>query len=196
VARALVVVDVQNDFCEGGSLAVAGGSQVAADISTYMAERAGDYDAIVATRDWHVDPGPHFADEPDYVDTWPPHCVAETPGARFHPALATDRLDEVFSKGRSSAAYSGFEGEASDGATLDSWLRARGITAIDVVGLATDHCDRATALDGVRLGYDVRLLAGLCAGVAPDTTEAALAEMEEAGVEIVTSAGASNAGGR
>jgi nicotinamidase/pyrazinamidase len=188
VARALVVVDVQNDFCEGGSLAVAGGSQVAADITSYMAESAAGYDAIVATRDWHVDPGPHFSDEPDYVDTWPAHCVAGTPGAGFHPDLDTDRLDEVFSKGRFSAAYSGFEGEAeADGVGLDDWLRARGITAIDVVGLATDHCDRATVLDGVRLGYEVTLLEDLCAGVAPDTTEAALAEMAEAGVAILQS---------
>ena len=195
--RALVVVDVQNDFCEGGSLAVAGGCRGAADINAYMAERAGDYDAIVATRDWHVDPGPHFSETPDYIDTWPAHCVAGSPGARFHPDLDDSRFEEVFSKGGSTAAYSGFEGEAEgDGTSLDEWLRGHEIDAIDIAGLTTDHCGRATALDGVRLGYDVRLLADLCAGVAPATTEAALAEMAEAGVAIVTSAGASPVGGR
>ena len=186
---ALVIVDVQNDFCEGGSLAVDGGERVADTISTFIHDRGGDYAMIVATRDWHVDPGDHFSDAPDYVDTWPPHCVAETDGARFHQNLnnATaflDAVDVVVSKGANDAAYSGFEGIAPQGETLDELLQAGGVTNLDVVGLATDHCDRATALDGRRNGYEVRLLTSMCAGVDPTTTEAALAEMAENGVVI------------
>lgn len=194
MGRALVIVDVQNDFCEGGSLAVSGGAEVAGRILDHLADRGDRYDAVVATRDWHVDPGPHFSDDPDYVDSWPRHCVAGTDGARFHPALDPDgglarALDEVFSKGQRSPGYSGFEGRGLvSGRSLHDWLREHGIDGIDVVGLATDHCDRATALDGRELGYDVRLLTDLCAGVAPDSTRAAIDEMAAAGVQIATSA--------
>ena len=150
MTTALVIVDVQNDFCEGGSLAVAGGAEVAAAITRHL--RDNRYDHVVATRDYHIDPGSHFSDEPDYVTSWPAHCVADTPGAAFHPALDTSAVEEVFSKGAHSAAYSGFEGAAPDGTGLAEWLRARGVDAIDVVGIATDHCVRATALDGARSG--------------------------------------------
>ena len=189
------MVDVQNDFCEGGSLAVDGGRDVAARISRFLAERSGDYAAVVATRDWHVDPGDHFSEAPDFIDSWPPHCVAETEGAAFHPALdeAVDfasAVSEVFSKGRHSAAYSGFEGAAEDGRGLASWLRDAGITHVDVVGIATDYCDRATALDAVASGFEVRLLTDLCAGVAPESTERALEEMAAAGVALIPSEGA------
>jgi nicotinamidase/pyrazinamidase len=185
MTRALVVVDVQQDFCEGGSLAVAGGAAVAAGISALL-ERGG-YDLVVATQDHHVDPGPHFADQPDFVDSWPPHCVAGTPGADFHPALAAGLLDEVFRKGEHEAAYSGFEGvtgEANGEATLADWLRARGVTAIDVCGIATDHCVRATALDGRAEGFDTTVLLDLTAGVAEPTTRIALAAMADAGVAL------------
>ena len=185
MTRALVVVDVQNDFCEGGSLAVSGGAAVAAAISRHMSLAGGDYAHIVGTRDWHVDPGDHFADQPDYVDTWPPHCVVGTAGVDFHPELDAQRLDAVFSKGKRAAAYSGFEGSTDDGTSLADWLRAQDIAAIDVVGIATDHCVRATALDGVRNGFDTQVLLGLTAGVAPETTEAALAELRGAGVRLV-----------
>ncbi|GLV51755.1 amidase [Thermobispora bispora] len=183
MTTALVIVDVQNDFCEGGSLAVAGGAEVAAAITRHL--RDNRYDHVVATRDYHIDPGSHFSDEPDYVTSWPAHCVADTPGAAFHPALATSAVEEVFSKGAHSAAYSGFEGAAPDGTGLAEWLRARGVDAIDVVGIATDHCVRATALDGARSGFSVRVLLGLTAGVARETTDRALAELKEAGVELV-----------
>jgi nicotinamidase/pyrazinamidase len=191
MGRALVIVDVQNDFCEGGSLAVEGGGRVAAGISGYLAERQSSYDVVVATRDWHIDPEGHFAAEPDYRSTWPAHCVADSAGARFHPALDqvvdfAGAVDYVVSKGQVTAAYSGFEGHTDDGATLAEVLRRHDVTSIDVVGLATDHCDRATALDGRREGFGVRVLLPLCAGVAPDTTQAALEEMSSAGVDIVT----------
>ncbi|MEV0064728.1 isochorismatase family protein [Nocardia sp. NPDC050718] len=182
MARGLVIVDVQNDFCEGGSLAVAGGAAVAAAISEFVA--GADYDAVVATRDYHVDPGPHFSTEPDYVDTWPPHCRVGTPGADFHPALDTGSIEEIFSKGEYSAAYSGFEGAAADGTTLADWLRARSIDTVDVVGIATDHCVRATALDARAAGFGTRILLDLTAGVAPATVATALTTLREAGVEL------------
>jgi nicotinamidase/pyrazinamidase len=185
VARALVIVDVQNDFCEGGSLAVAGGAQVARAISEYLAApEGGGYDHVVATQDYHVDPGAHFSAEPDYVATWPPHCVAGTPGADFHPRLDTSAIEAVFRKGAHSAAYSGFEGADADGTPLAAWLRDRGITAVDVAGLATDHCVRATATDAATAGFGTRVLLGLTAGVAEDSTRAALDEMRTAGVKL------------
>jgi nicotinamidase/pyrazinamidase len=184
--RALLVVDVQNDFCEGGSLAVPGGAQVAAAI-TALLERAADdgYRVVAATRDHHVDPGDHFAEQPDFVDSWPAHCVAGTAGAQLHAALATDRLDAVFDKGEHAAAYSGFEGVDAQGTSLASWLAAQGVDEVDVVGLATDHCVRATALDAARLGLRTRVLLDLTAGVAPATVAQALEQMRDAGVELV-----------
>lgn len=182
MGKALIIVDVQNDFCEGGSLPVAGGSEVAAAITRYVADHG--YDHVVATRDYHVDPGDHFADQPDYVASWPPHCVAGTPGADFHPALDVGAVEEVFSKGSDRAAYSGFEGASGDGVSLDTWLREHGVSQVDVVGIATDHCVRATALDAVRSGLAVRVLLDLTAGVARDTTDAALAELGAAGATL------------
>jgi nicotinamidase/pyrazinamidase len=183
MTRALVVVDVQSDFCEGGSLPVTGGTAVAAAISGYLANS--DYDHVVATRDAHRDPGAHFAATPDYVDTWPAHCVVGTPGVEFHPALDLQRIEAVFDKGAYAAAYSGFEGATPDGTSLAAWLHERGVDVIDVVGLATDHCVQATALDAARAGFTTRVLLALTAGVAPETTDAALAEMASAGVDVV-----------
>ncbi|MEU7145136.1 isochorismatase family protein [Nocardia sp. NPDC046473] len=182
MTRALIIVDVQNDFCEGGSLAVTGGAAVATRISEHLA--AADYAAIVATRDYHIDPGDHFSTHPDYVDSWPPHCRVGTPGADFHPNLDTAPVQEIFSKGAYSAAYSGFEGTAADGTTLADWLHNRGIEAVDVVGIATDHCVRATALDARIEGFDTRVLLDLTAGVARDTTDSALDRMRAAGVDL------------
>ncbi|AWS41144.1 isochorismatase family protein [Streptosporangium sp. 'caverna'] len=180
MATALIITDVQNDFCEGGSLAVSGGSEVAAAISLHAASH--HYDHIVATRDFHVDPGAHFSAEPDYLNTWPIHCVAGTSGADFHPALDTARVEEVFSKGAHAAAYSGFEGASSDGSSLADWLSERQVDTVDVVGIATDHCVRATALDAARNGLAVQVLLDLTAGVAAPTTKAALSELDSAGV--------------
>jgi nicotinamidase/pyrazinamidase len=187
--RALIVVDVQNDFCEGGSLAVAGGEEVARRVSAWLRARAGSYGVVVATRDWHVDPGAHWSASPDFIDTWPVHCVAGSTGAEFHPALDQRALDVVVSKGAHAAAYSGFEGRTDEGRPLRELLGERGVESVDVVGIATDHCVRATALDGVRLGLEVRVLIPLCAGVAPEATTAALAEMRAAGVEVIEGAG-------
>ncbi|GGK05956.1 amidase [Pilimelia anulata] len=181
--RALVIVDVQNDFCEGGSLAVAGGTAVAERLTALLAAEPGRWDHVVATRDHHIDPGDHFSETPDYVDSWPRHCVVGTPGVDLHPALATDRVEGVFDKGEYAAAYSGFEGEA-DGVGLAAWLRVRGVTAVDVVGIATDHCVRATALDAAAAGFATTVLLEHTAGVAPDTTERALAALRAAGVTL------------
>jgi nicotinamidase/pyrazinamidase len=184
--RALIVVDVQNDFCEGGSLAVAGGSEVAAAITDLVAESAAGYSHVVATRDHHVDPGDHFSDAPDYLNSWPVHCVAGTEGVGFHPNFApsvtSGAIEAVFDKGAYSAAYSGFEGVNENGETLAEWLREREVAEVDVVGIATDHCVRATALDAVREGFTTRVLLDLTAGVAKETTEAALEQLQAAGV--------------
>jgi nicotinamidase/pyrazinamidase len=181
MSRALVVVDVQNDFCEGGSLAVAGGAAVAAAISAHV--RDAGYAHVVATRDHHIDPGGHFAEHPDYLETWPVHCVVGTGGVELHPHLDRSSLEAVFDKGEHAAAYSGFEGR-SDGVPLADWLRARDVDAVDVVGIATDHCVRATALDAVAAGFATRVLLPLTAGVAEASTEAALDQLRTAGVEL------------
>ncbi|MGD3111091.1 isochorismatase family protein [Streptomyces sp. YGL11-2] len=187
--RALIVVDVQNDFCEGGSLAVAGGADVAAAITDLIGQAAGGcYRHVVATRDHHIDPGGHFSDHPDFRDSWPAHCVAGTEGSGFHPnfapAIASGAVDAVFSKGEHTAAYSGFEGADENGTPLADWLRERGVTEVDVVGIATDHCVRATALDALAAGLRTHVLLDLTAGVAAGTTERALEELRAAGAEL------------
>ncbi|TQK44856.1 nicotinamidase/pyrazinamidase [Streptomyces sp. SLBN-118] len=186
--RALIVVDVQNDFCEGGSLAVAGGADVAAAITDLVGQAQPGYRHVVATRDHHIEPGDHFSDHPDYVRSWPPHCVAGTEGVGFHPnfapAVASGAIDAVFDKGAYTAAYSGFEGTDENGTTLAQWLRAREVSEVDVVGIATDHCVRATALDAVREGFTTHVLLDLTAGVAEATTGRALEELRAAGVEL------------
>ncbi|AYG82602.1 Nicotinamidase/pyrazinamidase [Streptomyces hundungensis] len=187
--RALIVVDVQNDFCEGGSLAVAGGADVAAAITDLVGQAAGSaYRHVVATRDHHIDPGTHFSATPDFEHSWPPHCVAGTEGVGFHPnfapAVACGAVDAVFDKGAHAAAYSGFEGFDENGVALAEWLRARQVAEVDVVGIATDHCVRATALDAVRAGFVTTVLLDLTAGVAERTTSLALEEMRTAGVGL------------
>ncbi|MFI2613315.1 isochorismatase family protein [Streptomyces sp. NPDC018584] len=186
--RALIVVDVQNDFCEGGSLAVAGGADVAAAITELIGQAPACYRHVVATRDHHIDPGGHFSDHPDYVDSWPPHCVAGTEGIGFHPnfapAVASGAIDAVFDKGAYTAAYSGFEGVDENGVSLAQWLREREITEVDVVGIATDHCVRATAVDAAREGFRTTVLLDLTAGVDGAGTERALVELRAAGVEL------------
>jgi nicotinamidase/pyrazinamidase len=183
--RALVIVDVQNDFCPGGSLPVAGGAAVARGITDYLAGRAaGEYACVVATQDHHINPGGHFSAEPDFTRTWPAHCVAGTPGGAFHPDLDTGRIDEIFRKGAYAAAYSGFEAASPDGTALAAWLADRGITEVDVTGLATDYCVRATAADGAATGLRTRVLLGLTAGVSPGTTLTAIDALREAGVQL------------
>ncbi len=181
-STALVVVDVQNDFCEGGSLAVAGGADLAGRVAALLA--SGSYATVVATRDHHVDPGPHFSSTPDYVDSWPPHCVVGTPGAELHEPLRDDQFDAVFLKGEHEAAYSGFEGATSDGVPMAAWLHERGVTTLDVVGIATDHCVRATALDGAREGFTVRVVEAMTAAVDPSRLPALREELRAAQVEV------------
>lgn len=181
--RALLIVDVQNDFCPGGALATERGDEVAAKIGDFQHSAAENYDVQVASRDHHVDPGEHFSEEPDFTDSWPPHCVADSHGARLHDRIDLDKLDESFRKGAFEAAYSGFEGVA-DGVELDSWLARRGIIDIDVVGIATDHCVRATVLDGLNAGYNVRVLTEMCAAVDEAGGNAALQEMADAGAVL------------
>jgi nicotinamidase/pyrazinamidase len=189
--RALIIVDVQNDFCEGGSLAVAGGAAVARAISGRLAAGPG-YAHVVATKDFHVDPGSHFSGHPDFVATWPPHCVAGTPGADFHPNLDTSAIEATFRKGQHAAAYSGFEGSDDDGTPLGEWLRGHGVDEVDVVGIATDYCVHATAKDAARTGFSTRVLLDLTAGVAPESTVEAIADLRADGVELT---GAPRSGG-
>lgn len=182
--RALIIVDVQNDFCEGGALAVTGGAAVARGISEYLAGARG-YQHVVATKDFHIDPGDHFSDHPDYASSWPPHCIADSVGAQFHPDLDTGPIEAVFRKGAYSAAYSGFEGVDDAGVPLRDWLRQRGVDEVDVAGLATDHCVRRTAEDAARAGFATRVLLDLTAGVSGESTDEAIEEMRGAGVELV-----------
>jgi len=211
MSRALIIVDVQNDFCEGGALAVEGGAGVAAAISDYVDAHHGEFDHIVATQDWHIDPGAHFSETPDFKDSWPPHCVAGTRGAELHPDLDTEYIQAYFQKGQFAAAYSGFEGllapedavptgERQPGAApddlspdnfppsdeaigLDDWLQSHDVEDVVVVGIATDFCVMATSLDAVQAGYSVTVIRSLTAGIADDL-EDAIAEMELGGVDI------------
>jgi nicotinamidase/pyrazinamidase len=181
--RALIIADVQNDFCEGGSLALTGGAALARAITEYLDTDRG-YRHVVATQDYHIDPGDHFSDDPDYVSSWPPHCVAGSPGADFHPDLGTGRIEAVFRKGAYSAGYSGFEGADDSDTLLGPWLRQRRIDEVDLVGIATDFCVRRTAEDAVRHGFATRVLLDLTAAVAAGSTAAAVDAMRTAGVEV------------
>jgi nicotinamidase/pyrazinamidase len=181
MGNALIVVDIQNDFCEGGALAVAGGVAVAERVARRIDD--GGFTAVVATADHHIEPLGHFSETPDFVDTWPVHCLAHTPEAAFHPALDPTAFAAVFHKGHYEPAYSGFEG-AHRGVSLHDWLCARSVDGVEIVGLATDHCVLATALDAVRLGYDTTVLVDMVAGVHPDTTAAALDRLRLAGVRL------------
>jgi nicotinamidase/pyrazinamidase len=213
MSRALIIVDVQNDFCEGGSLAVAGGADVAGAISEYVDAHHIEFDHIVATQDWHIDPGAHFSDTPDFKDSWPRHCVAGTRGAELHPDLDTEYVQAYFQKGQFAAAYSGFEGllapedavptgerqpgvlpgslgagadayaPADSAIGLDDWLQSHDVEDVVVVGIATDYCVMATSLDAVQAGYSVTVIRSLTAGIAEDLDDA-VAEMELGGVDV------------
>lgn len=183
MSRALIIADVQNDFCEGGSLAVAGGAAVGAGISALLREHPDRWEHVVASKDYHIDPGRHFSEQPDFVDTWPPHCRVGTPGAEFHPNLDTDRIEAVFTKGEYEPAYSAFEGR-SGSIGLAAWLRLHDVDEVEIVGLATDHCVRATGLDAAAEGFATRVLLDLTAGVARETTDQAIKKLREAGVQL------------
>ena len=188
MSRALLIVDVQNDFCEGGSLAVEGGNQVARDISSYLEKHGSDYELVVSTRDWHEpdnDNGGHISPEPDFVDTWPPHCIIGTRGAEYHPELwpAGERYphDEV-RKGEGVPAYSGFEGVNQDGQSLREILTQANIMEVDVVGLAFDYCVKATSIDATNAGFNARVLKNLSAAIHKDGSAEEL--LKQAGITV------------
>jgi len=188
MARALFIVDVQNDFTEGGALGVTGGDAVAAGLTRYLGERASEYAAIVASRDWHDasgDNGGHFSASPDFVDSWPVHCVAGTTGAEFDPGLDTSAVTHQLLKGQGKPDYSLFQGVTADGRSAADLIRDCDLSEIDFAGIATDYCVRASALDALALGLRVRILRDLVAGVAPESSAAALAELAAAGAELV-----------
>jgi nicotinamidase/pyrazinamidase len=191
MARALLVVDVQNDFCEGGSLPVRGGAEVAFRIAELLRRwqdadpEDREYDYIVATRDHHIDPGSHFSHNPDFIDSWPHHCVAGTDGAAFHPNLDPQPFHAVFDKGEYEAAYSGFEGKDVEGRSLVDWLRAHDVDEVHIAGLTTDYCVRTTALDALRNGFRTSVYLHLTAGISRETTERALKDMREAGADML-----------
>jgi nicotinamidase/pyrazinamidase len=196
--RTLIIVDVQRDFCEGGALPVPGGAAVVRRINDYLAVHPSAepgrrpsyrpvYQHVIATQDCHVDPGDHFSDHPDYSSSWPPHCVAGSPGAQFHPELHTGAIEAVFRKGADRAAYSGFDGVDADGTPLRDWLQRHLVDEVDIAGLAADYCVRQTAQDAARAGLATRVLVDLTAGMAADSTERALAELRKAGVALVGS---------
>ncbi len=186
--NALLVVDVQNDFVEGGSLPVPGGVQVAALISRHLRHFKGEYQFVAATRDYHEDPGEHFSDHPDFVNSWPPHCVVGTPGAAFCTPISNlvreKLIQTVVEKGRHAAAYSGFDAMDARGHPLLDVLKEARVDHIDVCGIATDYCVRATALDARKHDFQVRVLVNLCAAVNPETGQRALDEMKAAGCQV------------
>lgn len=189
MARALFIIDVQNDFTEGGALGVDGGAAVAAAITEHVREHPDDYDVVIASRDWHDpdnDNGGHFAldGEPDFIATWPQHCMAGTDGAEYHPSIDTGLIDIHVRKGQGVPAYSIFEGTTDDGRGIVTALDELGITEVDVVGIATDYCVRASALDALAAGRRVRVLSDLVAGVAPESSAAALVELASAGATV------------
>jgi nicotinamidase/pyrazinamidase len=200
MSKALIVVDVQPTFCEGGELGVPGGNAVAERIAAFVSEHRGDYAYIATTQDWHIEPGAHFSEHPDFVDTWPPHGRASTTNAQLHPVIAALDIAHHFKKGQYSAAYSGFEGiedntdaipsrdevkaQEQAGHTLANALKAAGIDHVDVVGIAESHCVKATALDAKQLGYEVTVFSDLTVPVSPESGEAARVAMREAGVEL------------
>jgi len=189
--KALFVIDVQNDFCEGGALACQGGAAVAKKIGQFIEEKRSDYDFVIASRDWHTPDEsnqghfPAIGVGPDYVETWPLHCIANTPGADYHPNLDLGLIDIHIKKGQGAPGYSIFDGVTADGESLDQLLKRLQIQEIDVVGIATDYCVKASALDSAIAGYTVRVITSLTAGVNASSTEKAIDEMVDAGVAVV-----------
>ena len=194
MSRALFVIDVQNDFCEGGALACQGGAQVASSITKYLQGNKSNYDKVIASRDWHTPDsanGGHFPAagiEPDYVNTWPLHCIAGTPGADYHPNLDSSLVDIHIKKGQDQPGYSIFDGVTESGEKIQDLISRLGITEVDVVGIATDYCVRASALDAKKFGLDVRVITSLTAGVSAASTEAAIDELVDAGVRVSATA--------
>lgn len=191
MTKALLIVDVQNDFCEGGSLACAGGAAVAGAISKHLEMHGNEYEIVVASRDWHDagnDNGGHFAPEgttPDFVNNWPVHCVSGTHGADYHADLDTKAIDFHIYKGMGKPSYSAFEGVTESGKGILELLREKDVTELDVVGIATDYCVKASAIDAAASGLGVNVIQNLCVGVAPDSSEAALDTMAANGCKVL-----------
>ncbi|MFM6978214.1 MAG: isochorismatase family protein [Micrococcales bacterium] len=186
MSRALLIIDVQNDFCEGGSLACAGGEAVAARITDYL--QSHDFDYVVASRDWHDadnDNGGHFAESPDWIDSWPMHCVAGSNGAEYQANLDTSKIDIHVQKGQGKPAYSLFEGVTPEGKPIADLIKELGISEVDVCGIATDYCVLASSLDARKAGLEVRVLADLIVGVASESSAAALEKMTAAGCKVI-----------
>jgi nicotinamidase/pyrazinamidase len=194
MTNALFIIDVQNDFCEGGALACAGGAQVAKDIGSYLRANPQGYDFVIASRDWHTPNGsnsghfPKAGDEPDFTNTWPLHCIAGEPGADYHPNLEQSLIDIHLKKGQGQHGYSIFEGITDSGERIQDLISRLGIESVDVVGIATDHCVLASSLDAKKFGLEVRVITSLTAGVGTVSTEAAIDQMVDAGVKVVTTA--------
>lgn len=191
MAKALFIIDVQNDFCEGGSLAVAGGAACASNITSFLKQHSAGFDVVIASRDWHSaegDNGGHFAVapiEPDFVSSWPVHCVAGTAGAEYHPNLDTSFVDVHIEKGQGKPSYSIFEGITREGQPLLELLEERAVTDVTVVGIATDYCVLASALDAKTSGREVTVITALTAGVAAASSEQAIDTMVDAGCNVV-----------
>lgn len=199
--RALIIVDVQPTFCEGGELGVEGGNDVAAKIADYVAQHRHEYSYLATTQDWHIEPGQHFSATPDFVDTWPKHGVAGTPNAELHPLIAALHIEHHFKKGQYEAAYSGFQGiediagpqipsreefarMSQAGHTLSMELDAHGVSDVDVVGIAESHCVKETALDAQKFGLRVRVFTDLTVPVSQELGEQARKEMNNAGINL------------
>ena len=182
--RALIVVDVQPTFCEGGELATEGANEIAHRVAAYAAAHRDRYTTVLTTQDWHIDPGEHFSDNPDFVDSWPPHGIAGSPNAELHPALADLEPDVRLKKGQYSHGYSGFDGADEHGRSLATILAEAGVTGVDVVGLVESHCVKHTALDARRAGLSARVLTDLTIPVSPEQGELAHKELGAAGVEL------------
>lgn len=200
MSKALIIVDVQPTFCEGGELGVEGGNAVAERIAEYVETHRNEYSYVATTQDWHVEPGRHWSDDPDYVDTWPVHGKAGTANAGLHLAIAALGIGHHFKKGQYSPSYSGFEGledntdriptreevaaDLTAGRTLANALEAAGITRVDVVGLAESHCVKETALDARKLGYETHVIEELTEPVSEELGVDARRQMREAGVVL------------
>lgn len=187
MANALLVIDVQNDFCEGGALAVTGGAEVAAGITEFLNSHKNEFDYVIASRDWHdanSTNGGHFSEAPDFVNSWPVHCVAETFGAEYHAAFEPSKVDFHIRKGQGKPSYSIFEGTSESGLSFEQLLEELNVNSVTVVGLATDYCVLQSSLDAKKLGLEVRILKDLVAGVAAESSQEALNKLAAVGCQI------------
>lgn len=188
--KALIIVDIQNDFVEKGSLGVEGGTSVAERLSEWLKANHKTFNHIVTTQDWHIDPGTHFSDNPDYVDTWPAHCVADQYGSEIVTPLK-ETLQEIgvdieVKKGMYEAAYSGFEGYTQTGETLAEALKKLGVTQVTIVGIATDYCVQATALHARDNNLGTTVWLEYCAGINPERVEETINKiLPQAGVRVI-----------